>query len=100
MFAELSKEFDKITNEAGKESESMRVMFIEALQEAKVEHNELREELEKIPHVFNTPPMRIEMDFVEVLEKKLKENEDLKEEYQLKMKEWEEIHGQKVGELE
>ena len=37
---------------------------------------------------------------VRVLEKKLREKEYLIEEYQLKMKEWEERHGQKIGELE
>ena len=40
------------------------------------------------------------MGYVHELEKKLKENEHLKEEYQLKMKEWEERHEQKIGELE
>ena len=34
------------------------------------------------------------------VDKKLKENEHLIEEYQLKMKEWEERHEQKVRELE
>ena len=40
------------------------------------------------------------MGLVHELNKKLKEKEDLIEEYQLKMKEWEERHEQKVRELE
>ena len=47
MYAELSKEFDRINDETGKEMEPMRVMFTEALEKAKVEHNELREEFKK-----------------------------------------------------
>ena len=40
------------------------------------------------------------MGYVHELEKKLQENEHLIEEYQLKIKEWEERHEQKLGELE
>ena len=43
MYAELSKEFDRINYETGKEIETMRVMFTEALEKAKVEQNKLRE---------------------------------------------------------
>ena len=47
MYAELSKEFDRINDETGKEMETMRVMFRQDLEKEKVEHNELRDELEK-----------------------------------------------------
>ena len=37
---------------------------------------------------------------LQVMEKKIKEYEQVVQEYQLKLKEWEESHGKKVGELE
>ena len=52
MYAKLSKEFDIINDETGKETWSMRVMFTEALEKEKVEQNELRYELKK-GHLFS-----------------------------------------------
>ena len=52
MFAELSKEFDRINDATIKEMETMRVMFIEDLEKVKFEHNELRYELKK-GHMFS-----------------------------------------------
>ena len=42
----------KNNDEIGKEMETMRVMFTEALEKKKVEHNEIREELKK-GHMFS-----------------------------------------------
>ena len=58
MYVELSKEFGKINDEVGKEMETMRVMFTQALEKEKVEQDELRDELKKRPHVLNIPPLK------------------------------------------
>ena len=52
MYAELSKGFDRINEEIGKEMETMRVMFTKALEKAKNEQDELRDELKK-GHMFS-----------------------------------------------
>ena len=77
MYAKLSKYFDKIIDETGKEIESVRVMFTKDLEKEKFEQNEIREELKKLPPMFNITPLKTKMGLVQVLEKKLKENEDL-----------------------
>ena len=52
MYVELSKGFDRINEEIGKEMETMRVMFTKALEKAKNEQDELRDELKK-GHMFS-----------------------------------------------
>ena len=72
MYVELSKEFGKINDEAGKEMETMRVMFTQDLEKSKFEQNELRDELKKMPPLLNIPPLKKKMGYVHELQKKLK----------------------------
>ena len=96
----LSKEVEKNNDDAEKEIQPVRVAYEEALEKANAEASELKKELKKRPPILNVPPVRIEMDPLQVMENKIKEYEHVVQEYQLKLKEWEEIHGKKVGELE
>ena len=60
MYAELSKEYDRINDETRKEIETIRFMFKEDLERTKVEQNELREELKKNATYFQYTTIKVQ----------------------------------------
>ena len=76
--------------------QSLRVVYEEDLEKSNSEVSELKEQLKKRPPILNVPPVRIEMDPLQVMEKKIREQEQVLQEYQLKLKEWEGSHGNKL----